>query len=94
LPSKKLKVNCITCKKPIKGKPRIMRLQITHQNDRMIKCAKKVGFTSENWRVGEPMVGTLHKQCFNQAVLIWEIAFHTRALSPRRHPGEPTHPAI
>jgi hypothetical protein len=34
--------------------------------------------------LGEAMQGTLHRQCFNQAMLIWEIAFHTRPLSPRR----------
>jgi hypothetical protein len=84
LPSKRLKVNCITCKKPIQGKPRVMRLKITHEDDRMIKGAKKAGFTSENWQVGEEMQGAFHTQCFNQAIRIWEIAFHTRALSPRR----------
>ena len=77
-------VRCISCKKPIPGKPRVMRLQITHEEPRMIECAKKVGFTSANWRVGEEMRGQLHSRCFNQAILIWEIAFHTRALSPRR----------
>ena len=92
--SKKSKIHCIACKRPIRGKPSVMRLQITHQNDKMIKCAKKVGFTSANWSVGEPMEGTFHKQCFKQAVLIWEIAFHTRALSPRRHLGEPPHPPV
>ena len=84
MPSKKSKVNCITCKKPSQGKPRIMRLQITHEDELMIKCAKKVGFTSKNWHVGEEMQGPFHTRCFNQAILIWEIAFHTRALSPRR----------
>lgn len=77
-------VYCVLCKKPIQGKPSVMRLQITHDNPRMIDCAKKVGFTSTNWDLGEAMQGTLHRQCFNQAMLIWEIAFHTRPLSPRR----------
>jgi len=85
---RKAKVNvkayCVSCKKPILGKPRIMRLQITHEDPRMISCAKRVGFTSANWSVGEEMQGAFHRQCFNQAILIWEIAFHTRALSPRR----------
>jgi hypothetical protein len=80
----KSKVRCVSCKKPIPGKPSVMRLQITHKNPRMIECAKKVGFTSPNWDLEEEMQGTFHKQCFNQAILIWEIAFHTRALSPRR----------
>jgi hypothetical protein len=80
----KSKVYCISCKKPIQGKPSVMKLQITHKNPRMIDCAKKVGFTASNWDLGEAMQGTLHRQCFNQAMLIWEIAFHTRPLSPRR----------
>lgn len=80
----KSKVYCVSCKKPIQGKASVMRLQITHKNPRMIECAKKLGFMSSNWDVGEAMQGTLHRQCFNQAILIWEIAFNTRALSPRR----------
>jgi len=80
----KPKVRCVSCKKPISGKTSVMRLHITHKNPRMIECAKKVGFTSPNWDLEEEMQGTFHKQCFNQAILIWEIAFHTRALSPRR----------
>jgi hypothetical protein len=80
----KPKAYCISCKKPIPGKPRVMKLQITHKNPRMIACAKRVGFTSATWIVGEEMQGAFHRQCFNQAILIWEIAFHTRALSPRR----------
>ena len=80
----KPKVRCVSCKKLIKGKPSIMRLQITHKNPRMIECAEKVGFTSPNWELEEEMQGTFHRRCFNQAILIWEIAFHTRALSPRR----------
>jgi len=82
--SVKSKVYCVSCKKPVQGKPSVMRLQITHKNARMIECAKKVGFTSPNWDLGQAMQGTMHRQCFNQAMLIWEIAFHTRPLSPRR----------
>ena len=44
--SVKSKVYCVSCKKPVQGKPSVMRLQITHKNARMIECAKKVGFTS------------------------------------------------
>jgi hypothetical protein len=80
----KSKAYCVSCKKPIQGKPRVIKLQITHKDPRMIECAKKVGFTSPNWELGEAMQGTLHRQCFNQAIRIWEIAFHTRPLSPRR----------
>ena len=80
----KSKVWCVSCKKLIQGKPSVMRLQITHKNPRMIECAKKAGFTSPNWELEEEMQGTFHRQCFNQAISIWEIAFHTRALSPRR----------
>jgi hypothetical protein len=80
----KSKVYCVSCKKLIQGKASVIRLQITHKNARMIECAKKVGFTSSNWDLGEAMQGTMHRQCFNQAMLIWEIAFHTRPLSPRR----------
>ena len=80
----KSKVYCVSCKKLIQGKPSVMRLHITHKNPRMIESAKKVGFTSPNWDLEEEMQGAFHRQCFKQAILIWEIAFHTRALSPRR----------
>jgi hypothetical protein len=80
----KTKVCCVSCKRPIEGKPRVMRLQITHKNPSMIECARKVGFASSNWDVGKAMEGPFHKQCFSQAIRIWEIAFHTRPLSPRR----------
>ena len=83
-PKVKTRELCISCKKPIHGKAQTMRLQITHEDPKMIASAKKVGFTSANWRIGEEMHGPLHRQCFNQAILIWEITFHTRALSPRR----------
>ena len=80
----KVKAYCVSCKKPIPGNPRTMRLQITHEDPKMIACAKRVGFTAANWRVSEEMQGAFHRKCFNHAILIWEIAFHTRALSPRR----------
>jgi hypothetical protein len=28
--------------------------------------------------------GSMHKACFRLATLVWQIAFDTRALSPRR----------
>ncbi len=43
-----------------------------------------LGFTSKNWRFGESMQGAFHQECFNLATLVWQIAFETRALSPRQ----------
>ena len=80
----KSQVYCIACRKPIRGKSRVMRLQIAREDPGMIDSARKMGFTSANWRAGEAMQGTLHRRCFNQAIQVWEIAFNTRALSPRR----------
>ena len=82
--SKGKQVYSIACKKLIRGKPRIMMLQITSSETRFIEKAKKLGFTSSNWQSGGSMRGNFHKDCFDQAELIWEVAFETRAVSPRR----------
>ncbi len=61
-----------------------MKLQITSAEPRFIEKAMKLGFASNNWLVGGSMEGTFHKACFDKAKLIWEVAFETRAVSPRR----------
>ncbi len=76
-------LRCIACKGVIRGKPRIMMLQITSEESRFIEKAKRLGFTSASWRTGNSMKGNFHKSCFDLAALIWEVAFETRALSPR-----------
>ncbi|HXL50775.1 MAG TPA: hypothetical protein VN949_03075 [Candidatus Limnocylindrales bacterium] len=50
--SKSVPLHCIACKKVIRGKPRIMMLQITSSEPRFIEKAKKLGFTSNNWQSG------------------------------------------
>ena len=80
----KSRAYCVACRKLIRGKPSIMRLQITNEEERLIARSKKLGFTSKTWKAGDNMQGRFHKQCFNLAMLVWQIAFHTRALSPRR----------
>ncbi|HZY95043.1 MAG TPA: hypothetical protein VFE98_09360 [Candidatus Bathyarchaeia archaeon] len=82
--SKTPQLRCIACKKAIMGKPLIMILQITSDEARFIEKAKKLGFSSKSWQSGGSIKGDFHKDCFDQAKLIWEIAFETRALSPRR----------
>jgi len=61
-----------------------MRLQITSEETKFTDRAKKLGFTSKSWRMGDVMEGVFHKDCFNLATLVWQVAFETRALSPRQ----------
>lgn len=75
---------CVACRDMIRGKPQMMRLQITHEEPKLIQRAKELGFTSASWRAGDSMEGNFDQKCFNLAALVWQIAFHTRALSPRR----------
>src|SRR6266568_3231274 len=76
-------LRCVLCEKTIRGKPSIMKLQITSKEPRFIEKAKDLGFTSGTWLQGESMKGNFHKNCFDRAALIWKIAFETRAVSPR-----------
>jgi len=82
--SESSRMHCIACRKPIRGKPRMMILQITTSEPRFIEKAKELGFASTNWLSGGSMEGNFHKACFDKAELIWEVAFKTRAVSPRR----------
>jgi hypothetical protein len=82
--NKETPLQCVACKKVIRGKHRIMMLQITSDEPRFIEKARKLGFTSNNWQSGGSMKGNFHKDCFDQAELIWEVVFETRAVSPRR----------
>ena len=80
----KTTLRCVACGKAIKGKPRVMTLQITSEESRFLAKAKNLGFTSTNWGMGGSMKGNFHRDCFNRAALIWQVAFETRAVSPRR----------
>jgi hypothetical protein len=80
----KIAQKCVACGKPIRGKPALMRLQITHEQKKLMERAKELGFSSASWRAGDRMEGLFHENCFNVAKLIWQVAFNTRALSPRR----------
>jgi len=71
-----------------------MMLQITHSQQSLLESARALGFTSSNWRIGGVMKAPMHRKCFIFATRVWKLAFITRALSPRRHAGEPTHPSI
>jgi len=88
----KARVNCIACGSVIRGRPVPMRLKITHSQDRLLESAKGLGFTSSSWNIGDVMEAPMHRRCFSFATRVWKLAFVTRALSPRRHPGEATHP--
>ncbi|HYY90460.1 MAG TPA: hypothetical protein VE955_00565 [Candidatus Dormibacteraeota bacterium] len=61
-----------------------MTLQITSDEPRFVEKARELGFTSSSWQQGESMKGSFHKNCFDNAALLWKIAFETRAVSPRR----------
>jgi hypothetical protein len=82
--NKRTRPKCLACRKLINGKPLVMRLHITDQEPKLLDTAKKLGFVSASWRTGDHMEGPFHEECFNVAKLIWQIAFDTRALSPRR----------
>ena len=82
--SKKPKLRCVACRKLIEGRPRVMRLHITSEDAKLIANAKKLGFTSASWRTGDSMEGVFHARCFKLAAFVWEVAFETRPLSPRR----------
>ena len=84
MPSKKAKLKCLVCSNPIRSKPHVMRLHITDQEPKLLDSARKLGFTSASWHAGDYMEGVFHLKCFNMAKLVWQIAFDTRALSPRR----------
>jgi len=84
MPSKKARLRCLVCRKPIRGKPRLLRLHITSQDPRLLNNARKLGLVSGTWRTGDYMEGPFHRECFKVAKLIWQIAFDTRGLSPRR----------
>ncbi len=61
-----------------------MKLQITSDAPKFVERAKKLGFTSATWRVGDHLEGKFHRRCFELAKVVWQVAFQTRAVSPRR----------
>ena len=88
------KVSCVACGSVIKGRPVPMRLKITHNQQKLLNSAKALGFKSSSWAIDDVMQAPMHRKCFNFATRVWRLAFVTRALSPRRHPGEATHPHL
>ena len=88
------KILCVGCGGVIRGRSTPLRLQITHNHPRLQESARDLGFTSSSWRIGEVMEAPMHRKCFNFATRVWKLAFITRALSPRRHPGEQPRPAV
>ncbi len=76
--------NCLACGDPIKGKRHVIRLKITQEEPRLTKRAKELGFTSPTWKAGDYLEGPFDASYFDVAKLMWQIAFHTRLLSPRR----------
>lgn len=91
---RRTRVNCVACGLVITGKSVPMRLKITHDQQKLLNTAKALGFKSHSWAIDDVMQAPMHRKCFNFATRIWKLAFVTRALSPRRHPGEPTHPHL
>ena len=88
------KVHCVGCGAIIRGRSTPIRLQITHSQKKLLESAKALGFTSSNWDIGNVMEGPMHHRCFIFATRVWKFAFATRALSPRRFPGDPPHPPV
>jgi hypothetical protein len=88
------RLNCVCCGSAITGQSTPMTLKITHSQQKLLESAKALGFTSPSWRIGDIMEAPMHRKCFEFAVRVWKLAFVTRALSPRRHAGEPPHPPV
>ncbi len=78
------RTKCLGCGKALTGKPRVMKLQITSSRPEHLEGSKKLGFTSTTWKEGDYLQGSFHKKCFETAIHIWKVAFHTRPVSPRR----------
>ena len=91
---RKTAVKCVACGSAIRGRTFSLRLKITHSQQKLLESAKGLGFTSPTWSIGDVMEAPMHRKCFDFATRIWKLAFVTRALSPRRHPGEPAHPHL
>ncbi|MGA3406448.1 MAG: hypothetical protein ABSD49_12015 [Candidatus Bathyarchaeia archaeon] len=91
---RKIRVRCVGCGAIIRGRSTPMMLKITHSQQKLLESARALGFTSSTWRIGGVMEAPMHRKCFIFATRVWKLAFITRALSPRRHPGELTHPSI
>jgi hypothetical protein len=85
-------VSCVACGTSISGEPVPLKLKITHGQGKMVESAKALGFTSLSWNIGDVMQAPMHEKCFDFAARVWRLAFVTRALSPRRQPGEAPHP--
>jgi len=75
---------CLAYGKPIRGVPRVMRLQITHEDAKLAERAKVLGFASLSRKQGDFLEGLFDQKCFKTAILIWQAALHTRLVSPRR----------
>jgi len=76
--------NCFVCKRRIRGKPSLVKLQITHADSNFLEKAKDLGFKSKTWSPGDYMQGRVHGACFKTVARVWQVAFNTRSLSPRR----------
>ncbi len=61
-----------------------MKLKIVSGETRLLDRAKKLGFTSSTWREGDFLLGYFDKKCFELAKRVWQVAFSTRLVSPRR----------
>lgn len=82
--SETFKAKCIACGKAVTGKPMVMKLKITSSKPELLESSKKLGFASATWQEGDFLSGPLHRKCFDMAIHIWQVAFHTRPVSPRR----------
>ncbi len=61
-----------------------MKLKITSGENRLIQRAKELGFASSTWKEGDSLQGYFDRKCFAVAKLIWQAAFNTRLVGPRR----------
>ena len=92
--ARRTKVSCVGCGSAINGRSVPMKLKITHNQQKLLNSAKALGFESSTWAINDVMQAPMHRKCFTFATRVWRLAFVTRALSPRRHLGEPTHPHL
>ncbi len=77
-------LRCLGCRRLIRDKPRTLMLKITDDEQKLMKLAKELGFTSSTWQKGDFIKAQFDANCFTIATRIWRVAFTTRLVRPRR----------
>ena len=60
-----------------------MKLKIVGECPESVARAKRLGFSSHEWKRDGVLEGPLHPDCLRVAAMVWQAAFHTHRFSPR-----------